>query len=112
LFVALEFWTRQPLADSTLQRLAGLITRFASRLVATGVASLLDATLADCEGFVWARTKRNAAPSMHTVHLRRTAVHGLFQALHQLEPTIVDPTNSLELPPRAIRELGRSPTTS
>ena len=57
-------------------------------------------TLADCEGFFWARTKRNVAPSVHTVHLRRTAVRSLFNALHELEPKFVNPTRSLDLPPR------------
>ncbi len=98
LYVALELWSEQSLSTSTLERLAGLITRFANRLVATGVASLLDATLADCEGFIWAPTKRAAAPSMHTVHLRRTAVRGLFRTLLQLEPKFVDPTTHLDLP--------------
>jgi len=100
LYVILDLWSEQPLASSTLQRLAGLITRFAGRLVAAGVASLLDVTLADCEGFIWAPTKRHAAPSLHTVHLRRTALRGLFHALRQLELEFVDPTNDLDLPPK------------
>lgn len=98
LYVVLGLWSELSLSTSTLERLAGLITRFANRLIATGVESLLDATLADCEGFIWAPTKRNAAPSMHTVHLRRTAVRGLFRALRQLEPDFVDPTTHLDLP--------------
>ncbi len=98
LYVALGLWSEESLSTSTLERLAGLITRFANRLVATGVESLLDACLADCEGFVWAPTKRNTAPSMHTVHLRRTALRGLFRALRQLEPDFVDPTTHLDLP--------------
>ena len=32
LYVVLELWSEQPFAESTLERLAGLITRFARRL--------------------------------------------------------------------------------
>ena len=98
LYVALGLWSEQSLSTSTLERLAGLITRFANRLVATDVESLLDASLADCEGFIWAPTKRNAVPSMYTVHLRRTAVRSLFRIMCELEPNFVDPTTHLDLP--------------
>lgn len=98
LYVVLGLWFEQSLSSSTIQRLAGLFTRFANRLIATGVESLLEASLADCEEFIWAPTWRNAAPSMHTVHLRRTAVRGLFRTVRQLEPEFADPTSHLDLP--------------
>lgn len=77
-----------------------LATRFAGRLTATGVASLLDVTSLDCDGFVWAPTKRNVAPSLHTVHLRRTALRGLFSTLSECEPGWADPSRDLVLPAR------------
>jgi integrase/recombinase XerC len=98
LYVALGLWSEESLSASTLERLAGLFTRFANRLIATGVESLLEVRLADCEGFIWAPTKRNSAPSLHTIHLRRTAVRGLFRTLRQLELDFVDPTAHLDLP--------------
>jgi integrase/recombinase XerC len=100
LAVILDVWSKQSRTDSTAERLSGLITRFATRLIATGVSSLLEATLVDCESFVWARTRRNVAPSIHTVHLRRTALRSLFQTVCELEPGSADPTNDMALPPR------------
>lgn len=103
--VVLDVWSEVGRAPSTTERLTGLITRFVARLAATGVTSLLAVTLADCEGFVWARTRRNATPALHTVHLRRTALGGLFAVLRQLEPGFVDPTVDLTLPSKTQRRV-------
>lgn len=96
----LSTWADQAAAASTLERLGGLAERFAARLAVTGVASITEATLADCEGFMWAPTRRNAPPSSHTVHLRRTALRGMFNVLRQLDPNVSDPTVDVELPGR------------
>jgi site-specific recombinase XerD len=97
---ALRVWADGDVAASTLDRLGGLAERFALRLEAAGVASVLEATAADCDGFIWARTRRNTSPSLHTVHLRRTALRGLFRALQHDNPDIVDPTTGIDLPSR------------
>jgi integrase/recombinase XerC len=96
--VALLVWATFEPAASTLRRLGDLALRFAARLDATGVGSLLNATADDCDGFVWAPTRRNRPPSMHTVHLRRTALRGLYRAVRLLDPTVTDPTVTLALP--------------
>jgi hypothetical protein len=101
--VVCEIWLTERHTAATAARFLDLATRFTSRLHASGVKSLLAATPANCEGFLWAFTKRRGAPSMATVHLRRTVLHGLFGTLRQLEPGFVDPSLTLELAPRASR---------
>ena len=86
----------------TTARVGDLMRRFARRLVAQGRGSLLDATPEDCAAFVWAPTRRGQPPSLHTVHLRRTALRGLYATLGTLEPTTSDPTVLLSLPSRTI----------
>ena len=105
LAVVREIWSQQPRSRSTKERLGGLIERFASRLVATGVASLLDARRVDCESFIWARTRRNTVPALATVHLRRSALSGLFAVLCELEPGFVDPTVDVALPAKTTRRV-------
>lgn len=75
--------------------------RFGSRLIASGIGSLTEVTADDCDAFLWAPTRRNAPPSLHTVHLRRTALHDLFAVLADLEPSFSDPSSRLDLPPRS-----------
>jgi len=91
-------WATGEMSAGTQRRFGDLATRFASRLTATGVASLAAATVEDCEAFVWTRTRRNQTPSMHTVHLRRSALRAAFAVAEQLDPRIVDPTRRLDLP--------------
>ena len=93
-------WATRGLAVSTLNRLSWIASRFCMRLSATGVTSLLDVTPQDCEDFAWAPTKRRTPPTVSTVHLRRTALHGLFSVLRELEDGFADPSLGMELPPR------------
>jgi integrase len=103
--VVLWAWLHEPsLEPSTIARLGELVVRFASRLEITGVASLRSATLTDCEGFVWAPTRRRQPPSIFTVHLRRTAVRTLYRSLTRLwGEDVVDPSRHLRLPPKTRR---------
>ncbi len=103
----LELWASQVRTSATAARLSGLIRRFGARLSSQGVATLLQVSLEDCEGFVWARTHRGAPPSLATVHLRRTALTGLFATLREVEPSADDPTRDLLLPPRTTRQVRR-----
>jgi site-specific recombinase XerD len=101
-------WASTIGSEATLRRFTDLASRFAARLHATGVASLSDASLEDCDEFVWARTRRNHNPSMHTVHLRRSALRSLYATLEQLDPAVIDPTRHMRLPAktgRAVRAL-------
>ena len=98
--VLLTVWHDSAVAESTFERMSGLAHRFATRLVATGVGSILEVSEADCESFMWAPTRRNVSPSVHTVHLRRTALRGVFRVLHQLDPAFTDPTATVDLPGR------------
>lgn len=88
-------WTATP---STRQRMGDLMRRFALRLASTGVVSLYDATSVDCDGFVWAVTKRSQQPAMHTVHLRRSALRTLYRLLRDVDPTAPNPTLDVALP--------------
>ncbi len=100
-----DVWAHGSHTESTFRRLADLATRFAARLTATGVASLLDATAQDCENFLWAPTRRNTQPAMHTVHLRRTALRNLFGIIEQLDPQFADPSRNLDLPSKHSRSV-------
>jgi integrase len=101
--VVVTVWNDGDHTASTLARLSDLATRFATRLHSRGVLSLRDATEADCESFVWAPTRRAAAPALHTVHLRRTALRLVYATVEQLDATVVDPTRRLPLPSRTQR---------
>lgn len=96
--VLLDAWDLLAHSDTTRRRVSDLAARFARRLTATGVASLLDATPADVDAFVWAPTRRNAAPAMSTVHLRRTAVRDLYRLVQAFELDVADPSVGLGLP--------------
>lgn len=96
-------WADGTMAVSTQARMRTLLDRFAGRLAATGVNSMLAATPVDCDAFLWAPTRRNAPPSVHTVHLRRTALRNTYRALRDLDPDIVDPTRELDLPAKVGR---------
>ena len=93
-------WLARPLTPASQARLGGLMRRFASRLTASSVPSLLTVKSEECEAFMWAPTRRNATPSLHTVHLRRTALRDLFDVLGELEPGAADPTRTIDLPAR------------
>lgn len=91
-------WARLDVAASSATRLSDLAARFAARLDATGVACLTEASPADCDAFLWAPTRRNRTPSLHTVHLRRTAVRTLYRIIQAFDPDAPDPTRHLDLP--------------
>lgn len=96
------------LAPSTVQRMSEIADRFASRLAAMGVGSLLAAEPGHCETFIWAATRRGRPPSLHTVHLRRTTLRALYRSLRPDGAEIGDPTLHIDLPPkteRAVRAL-------
>ncbi len=103
LTAALDALASSALARSTRERFGGLIARFGSRLAATGVTSLTTITDDDCEQFLWARTKRNVAPSIHTVHLRRSAIRSLFAVLIELGEDLTDPSLGVALPTKRVR---------
>ena len=88
----------------TFDRVAELAVRFASRLAATGIHSLWDATPEAVAGFVHAPTRRGAPPAVHTMHLRRTVVRSIYSTLHDLDPTCSDPSAFLTLPSRWYRK--------
>ena len=97
-------WALGPaLSSSTVNRMGDLAMRFARRLAAAGVASLLDADLSDCEGFVWATTRRRQTPALATIHLRRTTLRTLYRTLEALGTEVLDPRSTLELPPKSRR---------
>jgi integrase len=102
--VVLWAWCHDPhQAPLTQGRLAELAVRFGTRLEATGVESLLDATASEAAAFVRAPVRRGGAPSAHTMHLRRTALRAIYRTLHQLGVHNDDPTVFLELPSRWFR---------
>lgn len=105
LVVVRTVWAQQPRSVSTKKRIGGLIERFAARLEATGVTSLLSVTREHCEGFIWAKTRRQHNPSLATAHLRRSALTGLFAALRQIEAGFVDPSITLTLPSKTERRV-------
>lgn len=83
---------------SSQQRIGGLITQFYARLTAQGVTRLQDVTRDHCDGFIWATTENGDQPSIHTAHLRRTALRNLFRIATANDPTLTDPTRHVTLP--------------
>ncbi len=102
--VLMATWLARPLTPASQARLGELMRRFATRLSASGVPSLTTVGVEECEAFLWAPTRRNAAPSIHTVHLRRTALRDLFSVLGDLDASTVDPSRVLDLPAREGRQ--------
>ena len=102
--VALSAWLCKPSTpEVTFGRVAELAIRYASRLEATGVASMTSATAEDASGFVRAPTRKGAPPSVHTMHLRRTTLRSIYRTLHELGAPCGDPTAFMELPSRWFR---------
>lgn len=99
----IEQWTTAELAPASQRRMADLARRYAARLTATGHTSLWSATPADCEAFIWAVTRRNQPPSLHTAHLRRTTLRAIYRTLRATDPAGVDPTRDVALPPKTQR---------
>jgi hypothetical protein len=91
------------LSPASLDRMAELARRFAARLAATGITCLEEADLASCHGFVWAVTRRNEPPSVHTAHLRRTTLRAIYRTWRVHSPGLADPTRDLDLPPKTSR---------
>lgn len=98
---AIRIWQEdRELDPASIRRLGDLLQRFASRLQATGVGSVTDATEEDCDGFLWARTRRSEHPSIATVHLRRSTLRALYRTISGVRPDTVDPTRKIVLPPK------------
>lgn len=104
--VVVAMWHRdRSLEPSSRRRLGDLLDRFARRLEATGVRSVTDATLADCEAFVWARNQQSNLPAIATAHLRRTTLRTLYRTVAELTGVDHDPTRQLQLPPKTRRPI-------
>ncbi len=102
--VVLAAWAADPDRSSlTWQRMAELAERYATRLERTGVASLGSATGRDAAAFIGAPTRSGGAPSVHTMHLRRSALRAVYRTLHEFGAGDHDPTAFVELPSRWFR---------
>ena len=102
--VVLWVWRHEAaLAPLSAARMAELVARYSLRLEATGVGSISLSSAGDAAGFVRAPTKRGSQPSVHTMHLRRTALRSLCRTFHSLGVTVSDPTTLLVLPSRSVR---------
>lgn len=73
------------------------------RGVRRGLGSISLSSASDAAGFVRAPTKKGSQPSVHTMHLRRTALRSLCRTFHSLGVTVSDPTTLLVLPSRSLR---------
>ena len=102
--VVLWLWRHEAvLAPLSAARMAELVARYSLRLEAMGVGSISLSSASDAAGFVRAPTKRGSQPSVHTMHLRRTALRSLCRTFHSLGVTVGDPTTLLVLPSRSVR---------
>jgi integrase/recombinase XerC len=90
------------LSEQSERRLVEVICRFLRYLDGAGISSLTETSPAAVRDFVLARSATtDAAPSVATSHLRRSAVRLLFRVLRQLSRVEHDPTLDLVLPPRS-----------
>lgn len=89
--------------EQTLLRNEELVTRFARRLRAQGVAGVALISPEHCRGFIDAVTREGKSPELTTRHARRVAVRMLFRTLRNLGAPVHDPTMDLTLPPRTSR---------
>jgi integrase len=87
-------------AESAADRLGTIIGQYGTWLSNQGVASLVDATNADCLGFITAATRRGNPPSASTMQLRRTALRGLYGTVADLGGPELTITDRLGLPAR------------
>ena len=102
--VVLWVWRHEAaLAPLSAARMAELVARYSLRLEAMGVGSISLSSAGDAAGFVRAPTKKGSQPSVHTMHLRRTALRSLCRTFHALGVTVGDPTTLLVLPSRSVR---------
>ena len=102
--VVLWVWRHEAvLAPLSAARMAELVARYSLRLEAMGVGSISLSSASDAAGFVRAPTKKGSQPSVHTMHLRRTALRSLCRTFHSLGVTVGDPTTLLVLPSRSVR---------
>ena len=100
-----ELRSNTALSDQSERRLLDVIGRFLRYVDRAGIDSLGDVSPDLARAFVLARSGRtNAAPSIATSHLRRSAVRLLFRVLRQLSLAEHDPTLDLTLPPRSSRQ--------
>jgi site-specific recombinase XerD len=100
----LALWQSSPeVAEQTRLRATETVTRFATRLHASGTTSFADASPAACADFVHARTRDGREPELATKHARRVALHSLYRALRELGVTDRDPAIDIVLPPRTTR---------
>lgn len=90
------------LAPASLERLSGLMRRFASFLErAYGVRSLDELETGHLRRFLEAGTVSGSAPAVATMHLRRSAIRLLFREAVKVGAIGEDPTTNLPLPPRS-----------
>lgn len=97
-------------SSSQWQRTSGILDRFvgfADR--AFGIDDLADVDAEQAEAFVQAVLASGAAPSVSTMHWRRTALRLMFRAAREVGLVDGDPTLDLVLPPRS--SLGTRPLT-
>lgn len=92
----------EDLAPASLERLSGLMRRFASFLErACGVRSLDELETDHLRRFLEAGTASGSAPAVATMHLRRSAIRLLFREAVRVGAIGADPTTNLPLPPRS-----------
>jgi integrase/recombinase XerC len=90
------------LSEQSERRLVQVICRFLRYLDGAGISSLTETSPAAVRDFVLAPSDTtDAAPSVATSHLRRSAVRLLFRVLRQMSLVEHDPTLDLALPPRS-----------
>lgn len=90
-------------AGSTISRIAPTATRLGSFLERSGVTSLTQVTPEVAGAFVISRLSSGRAPSVATMHDRRSTLRLLFRAARRGELMEHDPTLDLVLPARAVR---------
>lgn len=86
---------------ATLEKCGAVVTRFARRLAAQGVADVAQITPAHCRGFIDAHTSAGRPPELTTRHARRSALRMLFRTLREQGHSLGDPSLDLALPPRS-----------
>ncbi len=90
------------LVPASLDRFSGLMRRFAAYVSrAHGIRSLDEVGMDHLRGFLKAGTASGSAPSIATMHLRRSAVRLLFRRAAEVGAVSEDPTTSLSVPARS-----------
>jgi site-specific recombinase XerD len=94
--------TKADMAPASLDRFFGLMRRFAAFVSgAHGIPSLDEVETDHLSRFLEARTPSGLAPSVATIHLRRSAIRLLFREAGRIGAVRDDPTTNLDVPPRS-----------